>query len=528
MKKMNRVLAVILAGMLVITQLAGCKPKTTGNLSNPDESLMDSSETVLDESGITSANEDSNATSGSQSASIVTSQTEIVKVDPKKKYDISGQATNLNGRTIKMQQGIIQTQPDDATTRDGSKLSAQRRAVEKKLNCKLVSVKIDFATMQASILAGDPACDIWNLETIPKFLMAYQSKLIQPIEPLKSMNLADATRYSNYTELSVINGQHWGFSPQTYGIWRIAIFNVLYANKKILASKGVTMDSIYKMQTDGTWTWDKFAEIAKKVSDPANGKYAITDSDSNFYNDLMASNGVDWIKKEGTLFTFNASDKKAQDVMAYYQKLVNDKSLSVTFDPQVGGINPDNSLDGMANDYDFLTFKAGKSAFLDSMAFLPYFGLFGAEINNIGVVPCPKPAGATSYKSYTNHACLVGIPVYGDKDSNVAKRKAVETATVIQNIFAPYKSQTEYNNQLRDDVAAFASDENFQKNYLSIYNNIFFSFSGIAGKISRGTATSPGWLDYVPKIANGSDYSTAVSEEKLRYNNFLKDLFVQK
>ena len=521
MKHFSKLLAAVLVFTAVALPLTSCNKKDDTSSSSSSAVI---SETISSEAVAASSQAESSSSTATSSSTTTIGQAPKVAGT----YDVSGQSKNLNGRTIKMQMGIIQTQTDDATTSDGLKLIALRKSVEKKLNCKLQSVNVDYATMQASILAGDPACDIWNLETVPKFLQAYQSKLIQPIEPLKSMNLADTKRYSNYTELTLINGQHWGFSPQTYGIWRIAISNMMYVNKKILASKGISIDSIYEMQNNGTWTWSKFAEIAKKVSDPANGIYAITDADSNFYNDLMASNGVDWIKKTGETFSFNAGDTKSQEVMTYYQKLVSDKSLSVNYDSSIGGINTDNSLLNMTNDFDLLNFNAGKAAFLDSFAYLPYFGKFGSNINNIAVVFCPKPDGASDYKSYTNHACIVSIPVYGDEDSETAKRKAVETATVIQYLFAPYKSQTEYNNQLRDDVSAFASDATFQKNFLAIDKKQFFSYSGIAGKVWRGDSNAPGWLDYVPKIANGTDYSGVVNAEKDRYNNYLKDLSKQK
>ena len=429
----------------------------------------------------------------------------------------SGKVTDLKGRTIVMGYGVPQTGEDDSSTTEGMKLMAKRKAVENKLNCKL---KVSYATydqVQASILAGDPSVDIWNLVNIPTFMNAYKSGLLQPLDSLNVMNLKDRRRYSDLTDLTIMNGQHYGFNPQTYGIWKIAISNVMFVNKKNLASFGYDMSDIYKMQNDGTWTWSKFREIAKKCSDPVKGIFAITDADSNFYDDLMASNGADWIRKSGNSFKFTANEAKAQEVMNYYKSLISDKSLSVTYDPKVGSINPNDDSGSMNFDYDLITFKNGKTTFLDSMAYLPSMNLFGSMQNNIGVVFCPKPDGAKGYKSYTNHACMMGIPVYGGKDANLRAR---ETATVIEELFGPYKSEKEYNNQLRDDVRAFATDKEVLKTYQAIFENQAFSYAGLAGDVARGKGK--GWLDFVPQIAQGKmDYSSVVDAQSSRYNGIL-------
>lgn len=429
----------------------------------------------------------------------------------------SGKVADLKGRTIVMGYGVPQTGEDDSSTTEGMKLMALRQSVEKKLNCKL---KVSYATydqVQASILSGDPSVDIWNLVNIPTFMNAYKSGLLQPLDSLNVMNLKDRTRYSDFTDLTIMNGKHYGFNPQTYGIWKVAISNVMFVNKKNLASFGYNMSDIYEMQNNGTWTWSKFREIARKCSDPAKGIFAITDADSNLYDDLMASNGADWIRKSGNSYKFTANEAKAQEVMNYYKSLISDKSLSVTYDPKVGSINPDDGSGSMNFDYDLITFKNGKTTFLDSMAYLPSMNLFGSMQKNVGVVFCPKPDGAAGYKSYTNHACIMGIPVYSGKGANLRAR---ETATVIEELFGPYKSEKEYNNQLRDDVRAFATDNGVLKTYQNIFKNQAFSYAGIAGNVARGDGK--GWYDFVPQIAQGkTDYSSVVSAQSSRYNSIL-------
>ena len=428
-------------------------------------------------------------------------------------YTGSGKVTDLKGRTIKMGFGIIQTDPDDPSSAEGIKLMAKRKSVEQKLNCKLQSVTIvGYEQVQASILAGSPSVDIWNLIEIPQFMSAYKSGLLQQLDSLNVMNLKDRARYSEYTETMAINGQHYGFNPQTYGVWKVALSNVMYVNKKKLATYGYNMSDIYKMQNDGTWTWSKFREIAAKCSEPAKGVYAINDATSNFYNDLMASNDTDWIRKSGNSFQFSANEAKAQEVMNYYKSLVDDKSLSVAYDPKVGTATNDPLYD-----YDLITFKNGKTTFFNAKAYLPFKNYLDSMQNDIGIVFCPKPDGAKGYKSYTNHACMVGIPVYSGKDANLRAR---ETATVIEELFGPYKSEKEYNNQMRDDVRAFANDNEIIKTYQAIFANQRFSYSGIAGEVERGN--NRGWLDFVPQIAQGKmDYSSVVNAQTSRYNGIL-------
>lgn len=445
------------------------------------------------------------------------------------KYDTSGQIKNLKGRTIKMASGTIQTAPGGSANSDDRLLANLRKSVETKLNCKLESVNVTFEQMQTSILAGDPAADIWVLNTLPDFVNAYKAKLIQPIEPLKCMNLADRTRYSSLTDLTYINGNHYGFAPQTYGAWRVALNRVLYINKSLLSSKGITASEIYKAQEDGTWTWSKFREICKKVNTPASGIYAINDANSALYMDLLASNQVSYVKMENGKLSFNGSDKKAQEVMTYYQQLVADGSLKVDYDPNKGGIDIGHGgIDQYQNNYDLNLFKEGKTAFLSAPSYLANANLFGEQMKNVGVTYCPKPDGAAQYSSFLDHACIIAIPTYSDKDPAVAQRKAAETATVIEALFAPYKSQSQYDAQLQREVAAFANDSNWMKVYSTLYDRTYLSYTGIAGEVVRADkgSSSKGWLDYIPLIAKGSvSYSSAINGETSRYNNILKNIF---
>ena len=74
----------------------------------------------------------------------------------------------------------------------------------------------------------------------------------------------------------------------------------IYFNKRLLEEAGITADSIYELQENGEWTWDKFEELCSQVqadtdNDGVIDRYAMVNFRSTFYNEAVASNYGDYI-----------------------------------------------------------------------------------------------------------------------------------------------------------------------------------------------------------------------------------------
>lgn len=66
----------------------------------------------------------------------------------------------------------------------------------------------------------------------------------------------------------------------------------IYFNKRLLEEAGITADSIYELQENGEWTWDKFEELCSQVqadtdNDGVIDRYAMVNFRSTFYNEAV-------------------------------------------------------------------------------------------------------------------------------------------------------------------------------------------------------------------------------------------------
>jgi multiple sugar transport system substrate-binding protein len=77
----------------------------------------------------------------------------------------------------------------------------------------------------------------------------------------------------------------------------------IYFNKRLLEESGINPDSIYELQANKEWTWDKFEELCKQVqkdtdNDGVIDQYAMTNFTSTLYPAAVFSNGGEFIGKD--------------------------------------------------------------------------------------------------------------------------------------------------------------------------------------------------------------------------------------
>jgi ABC-type glycerol-3-phosphate transport system substrate-binding protein len=160
----------------------------------------------------------------------------------------------------------------------------------------------------------------------------------------------------------------------------------LFFNKRLLQEAGVDPESIYDMQANGTWTWEAFEDISKKVqrdldNDGIIDIYAMANVTNDFTALALASNGTALIDRDenGKLFN-NANSPKALEVWEWIIHMVKtyemptpegaawdfmkdeflNGGIAFTVDAQytvnVGGLFHD-----MKDDYGFVCFPLGPS-----------------------------------------------------------------------------------------------------------------------------------------------------------------------
>jgi ABC-type glycerol-3-phosphate transport system substrate-binding protein len=141
--------------------------------------------------------------------------------------------------------------------------------------------------------------------------MALQSqKLFYPISDLPSVDFTKDTLAWNQNSINAatFDGKVYGFSVG-YGEGDGVFFN-----KRLLEEAGISPDAPYDMQKDGTWTWENFLDMCKKVTRDTDNDgnidvYAIAPNGGDTLNDAVWSNGANYVEKDATGKFVNASTR---------------------------------------------------------------------------------------------------------------------------------------------------------------------------------------------------------------------------
>lgn len=284
MKRVSRILAAVLSLVLLLGCLAGC-----GNNTAP--------ETPADQP--------------------VAEQPEIQEtVNP----------DGFGGREIKF---AVWGFDYDAMTQSeaGRNLLQRLEDLEAKYDCtiKVLSIPADisFDAIYKAIAAGDSVCDIIDLP--------------QPltwVAPLKGGYLVDVNQFGLDLQSDKLDTQIMDmitYGDKVYGIAskdeNYFMNQVCYFNKRLVEEAGYNPEDLYKWQEEGTWTWDKFHEVATKISQLSTGNQKIwgtVQNNSLLFNNLVVSNNTDWFKKSEDGVTFNAGDPNVLQAIDFMQKLYDD------------------------------------------------------------------------------------------------------------------------------------------------------------------------------------------------------------
>lgn len=112
---------------------------------------------------------------------------------------------------------------------------------------------------------------------------------------------------------------------KVYGVHTGAIEprSCIYFNKRVLEEAGINFNDIYDAQKDGTWTWEMFEEMLKKVqrdidNDGVIDIYGMTGSGDDFCIGLVISNGAAFFSRDenGKLYPSIGSDAGIEALQA--------------------------------------------------------------------------------------------------------------------------------------------------------------------------------------------------------------------
>ena len=291
------------------------------------------------------------------------------------------------------------------------KLLAQRKKLMQEYNFVLKEKAItDWNGMMQlaaiSTMSGKPAADVFVVQS--NWAMALRAQgLIAPVGNSKAVNFKNPQPVAPGLmtvpwNQSTINS--FTFNGQTYAFsigGNVSNAQVVYFNKRLFREAGMDPNLPYDMQKNGTWTWDNFLNICKRLTRDINNDgitdtYAMTrDVSTEMLDAIVSSNGATYVDRDPkTGKFFNATNKpEFLEALQYAIRLNNEGVLKK---------RPDNT------NWDWY-----KSEFVDGKVAMrideSYVG--GTELKQMkddwGMVLFPKGPKSSTYRVYTRDNVMV-------------------------------------------------------------------------------------------------------------------------
>jgi ABC-type glycerol-3-phosphate transport system substrate-binding protein len=163
-------------------------------------------------------------------------------------------------------------------------------------------------------LAGKPAAQVFVLQ--PNWAMMMQNrKLLYPISSSSAVDFNSSKPIDWNREViksMTFDGTAYAFSIG-YGTSRHG--TGVFFNKRLLREAGISPDLPYDMQKDGSWTWNAFLDLLKKLTRDINNDgiidtYGMTmDLSTDILDGLVASNGANYIGRDANGRFTNATNR---------------------------------------------------------------------------------------------------------------------------------------------------------------------------------------------------------------------------
>lgn len=379
---MRKRIIALLQAVIIITSFAACKSNKDPEYS-VFESLIeitDSEESAGTESTDNSAQGSTTDVSTSQSTS--GSKNNVSESESKSAESVAN--LDFGGKTIKM-----------AITNDKTPTESNKKMFsdfEKAYNCKLSYDVIDFGNFLKTIsakLAGNQPYDIIYFHG-SFFPTSVINRLLQPLDDA----IADQDKYNasnpskggidmHKTDFYLWNNKHYGVAGQND-------INVplCYYNKQKFKDAG--LEDPYELYKNGAWTWDKFIEMGRKVTNASKNIYF---TDASIKGNIVSSFGGSFVKYNSpTDVKENTSDPKIFNAL----KLLQEMSMGQNKIMNTGAGNSTDASEFLAgNTYLYISEDIRYSATI-SPAVIDK-GRLGGNVDNVGICPIPLGGGNTSY-----------------------------------------------------------------------------------------------------------------------------------
>ncbi|MBR6740117.1 MAG: extracellular solute-binding protein [Clostridia bacterium] len=278
-----------------------------------------------------------------------------------------------------------------ATNAMTNQLIRTYEALEDEHDIVITFADAGYDTVVANAVANKATGDFINFRHqywIPLAVKGYIKPLNTDKIKAAGLDVSDPEQVDIYmTNASkLLDGENvWAFSVS--GRYFSAPWgHALAFNKQLCAEAGYPAEDIYQMVRDRTWTWDKFEEICRAVSDESTG----IDGYQTLTNDTVeiASNiPINSLGNDGKWRT-NADTDEFKTAVEWFNRIVNDRDVCVALDYEYGSGDRRNN------------FYAGNQGFM--VLWCGDFGFENGKCNtsmpdDYGYIPFPMGPDATEY-----------------------------------------------------------------------------------------------------------------------------------
>lgn len=257
---------------------------------------------------------------------------------------------------------------------------------------------VDYAT------TGGDENYLFTLRDDPAITSAMANGLMYDLATLDCLDFNDVKFQRNklheqYSKGNSIYAMFAGYSEARTGV---------YFNKRLLKDAGIDPESLYDMQADGTWTWDKFEELMQKVqqdkdNDGTVDVWGLTLNEGNMTTAAVFSNGGSYIDKDASgKYVYNLESPETLEALEWTVNMFTNYDMP---DPE-----------GAEWDYYKEAFINGMAAFMVDDEYCATPGNFLEDMQDeVGFVMFPKGPKMDDYINvWTNNP--IAIPACYDAD----------------------------------------------------------------------------------------------------------------
>lgn len=253
-------------------------------------------------------------------------------------------------------------------------------------------------------------CNEENPSTLAIFIMRPDSVatpakngLLTPLDELEIDYTGEKYNAATY-DTYCFNGHNYGFS-----VGKAEVRQAVFFNKRLVQDAGIDPDSLYAMVEDGTWDWKAFEDaLAACAQDTDNDGvvdvYGMASNTTDIYLVATAANGGSFIDVEDGQFVIKATEQNAIDAMNYAVDIVSKYQM-----PQP---------EGSEWNWFFPAFKSGMAAFHVGQCYEanPGSDLYGME-DEFGILPFPKGTSEDAAYCHVQSENTCVIPANIDRET---------------------------------------------------------------------------------------------------------------